>query len=427
MTFRFELRTDRPDAAGRCTVYLRAYYEGQRPRFATREKCLPSEWNPEKERFRRSLSGYQDANDYLDSITERLQSTYRKLLTDGKSVTPELLKASLLPAEPAPEPVTMLPIYTEYTDALEARGYRAQTLVVVRTVKKHLEAFEKTRPKLLTLDEYTVAVHDLLLAYLRLKLKLAPNTVAKIMRRLKAFLRYARDERGLKVGIELKAIRAEWVDVDKLCLTAADLAKLENAMLPSSLVATRDAFLFCCYTGLRYSDMRALTTANVHEWRGKRVLRLTQTKTRTALSVYLTAPAAALLDKYAGTRVKLLPATANQVMNRNLKRIAQFAGFTGQVETVEFENSELVKSLVAKWKLVTMHTARHTFATQSLLRGMPVAVLQKVLGHAKIQTTMIYAKIVEDFQHQVMQQIWEGQSSNEVEVSSTVCVVEPAA
>jgi len=43
MTFRFELRTDRPDAACRCTVYLRAYYEGQRPRFATREKCLPSE------------------------------------------------------------------------------------------------------------------------------------------------------------------------------------------------------------------------------------------------------------------------------------------------------------------------------------------------------------------------------------------------
>ncbi|MBG8554024.1 site-specific integrase [Hymenobacter guriensis] len=426
MTFRFELRTDRPDAAGRCTVYLRAYYEGQRPRFATREKCLPSEWNPEKERFRRSLGGYQDANDYLDSITERLQSTYRKLLTEGKSVTPELLKASLLPAEPAPEPVTMLPIYTEYTDALEARGYRGPTLLVVRSVSKHLQNFEASRRKPLTLGQYDVAIHDLFLSYLRVRLKMAPNTVAKIVRRLKAFLRYARDERGFILGIELTAIKADWVDVDKLCLASSDLIKLERAMLPSGLVPTRDAFLFCCYTGLRYSDMRSLTGANVHEWQGSRILRLTQTKTRTGVSIYLTAPAAELLDKYAGTRVRLLPGMTNQVMNRNLKRIAQLAGLVEQVETVELRQSELVKSSVAKWKLVTMHTARHTFATQSLMRGMPVEVLQKILGHAKIQTTMVYAKIVEDFQHQVMRRVWEGKSS-EVEVSSTVCVVEPAA
>ena len=64
----------------------------------------------------------------------------------------------------------------------------------------------------------------------------------------------------------------------------------------------------------------------MREWDGSRVLRLTQTKTRTAVSIYLTPPAAALLDKYAGTRAGLLPAYTNQAMYRNLKEICQLAG-----------------------------------------------------------------------------------------------------
>ena len=86
-----------------------------------------------------------------------------------------------------------------------------------------------------------------------------------------------------------------------------------------------------------------------------------------------------------------------------------------------------MRPTVPKYELVTMHTARHTFATQSLLRGMPVEVLQKVLGHKKIQTTLIYAKIVEDFQHQIMRRVWEGQSANDGSTSSTIRAVEPAA
>ena len=140
--------------------------------------------------------------------------------------------------------------------------------------------------------------------------------------------------------------------------------------------------------------------------RGGRILRLTQAKTRTGVSIYLTPPAGALLDKHAGTRTRLMPTTANQVMNRYLKRICRRAGVESLVEVVETIGEQIMKRPVVKWKLVSMHTARHTFATQSLLRGMPVEVLQKVLGHSKIQMTMIYAKVVEDLQHQTMRRIW---------------------
>jgi integrase/recombinase XerD len=74
-----------------------------------------------------------------------------------------------------------------------------------------------------------------------------------------------------------------------------------------------------------------------------------------------------------------------------------------------------------------MHTARHTIATQSLLRGIPVEVLQKVLGHKKIQTTLIYAKIIEDFQHQTMRRVWEGTAgADHDQPSGKVCAVVPS-
>ena len=98
------------------------------------------------------------------------------------------------------------------------------------------------------------------------------------------------------------------------------------------------------------------------------------------------------------------------------------------VEVVTIEEGKVVKRQQPKHELVSMHTARHTFAVLSLMRGLPVAVLQKVLGHAKIQTTMLYAKVVEDFQHQEMRRIWEFSDSTPMQaaVSNPVCAIETA-
>ena len=126
---------------------------------------------------------------------------------------------------------------------------------------------------------------------------------------------------------------------------------------------------------------------------------------------------------------QLLPMHPNQVMNKYLKRVAKLAGLTGAADLVSTESGGIVRAAVPKCELVTMHTARHTFATQSLLCGMPVEVLQKVLGHKKVQTTLIHAKIIEDFQHQTMRRIWDGQSAGTDSAgarSNRICAVEPA-
>ncbi|GAA4000575.1 site-specific integrase [Hymenobacter fastidiosus] len=423
-----ERRTDRPDASGRCAIHLRAYFDGQRLRLVTREKCLASEWQTDKQKFRRAKPGFQEANEYLDSLAARVQAAYRQLRTSGIEPPPEDLKAALAPPTPVekPKPMPVLPLielFDEYRLALAARGRRASTLKGVKTTRNLMEQFEGKLKGKLTLAAYDVAMHDRLLGFLRIEKKLAQNSIWKVVKHIKALLAYLGEDRGLTLALKVRQLKAAWVDVDKVYLLASDLTLLETAALPAGLVRTRDAFLFCCYTGLRYSDLAELREGNLHEWSGARVLRLTQTKTRTSVSIYLTAAASALLDKYRGTGQRLMPVMANQVMNRNLKKISELAGLREMVEVVTTELGEVVKRQVPKHELVTMHTARHTFATQSLLRGMAMEVLQKVMGHTRIQTTMIYAKIIEDFQHQEMRRIWDGEAVAAIAAVPEVCQV----
>ena len=432
MTVQYERRTDRPDANGRCSIHLRAYFDGQRLRLVTREKCLASEWQTDKQKFRRSMSGYQEANEYLQSLAERVQAVYRQLRTSGIEPTPDGLKAALAPPapveKPTPEPVRLLVVlFDEYRTAQAARGMRFNTLKTLNTSRNLVAEFAAKLPKGLTLAAYDMAMHDRLLGFLRHDKKLAQNSIWKVVKHIKAMLAYLGKDRGLALAVEPKQLKAEWVDVEKVYLRVAELTALETAKLPAGLVRTRDAFLFCCYTGLRYSDLAELRAGNLHEWSGAQVLRLTQTKTRTSVSIYLTAAAAALLEKYRDEGARLMPVMANQVMNRNLKEITKRAGLRELVEVVATEMGKVVKRQVPKWELVTMHTARHTFATQSLLRGMPVEVLQKVMGHARLQTTLIYAKIVEDFQHQTMRRIWDGEPAVPETAATQVCRVMVAA
>lgn len=186
MTITFERRTDRPDASGRCTIHLRAYFDNQCLRFATRERCLATEWHAECNQFRRNFPGAQEANKYLQSLCDRLHTHYRQLRAAGAVITPEVLKAVLAPpvvAAPVVEaevPVVWLTdLYVDYQAALLARGNLAQSLESVASTLVHPKGLEKSLKKRLQLGDYDLATHDKFLAYLRGTRKLAQNTVCK--------------------------------------------------------------------------------------------------------------------------------------------------------------------------------------------------------------------------------------------------------
>lgn len=153
-------------------------------------------------------------------------------------------------------------------------------------------------------------------------------------------------------------------------LTEDELERIKNCKsLTKSLQRVRDMFLFQCYTGLAYADMRVFNFSDVVERDGRYILHSTRVKSEESYYIVLIEPAMEILRKYDN----ILPMMTNEQYNMRLKSVADCSG-------VE--------------KRITSHMARHTFAVNSLNAGIPIEVVSKMLGHTNTNTTQIYAKVV---------------------------------
>lgn len=153
-----------------------------------------------------------------------------------------------------------------------------------------------------------------------------------------------------------------------------------EAEVPESelmLQKVRDLFLFSCYTGLRYSDCQNLTWANIKA--NPAAIKLKMQKTTKEITIPLTMQAKAIIDKYSKHSIKvpsvtIFPQIANQVINRNLKDLMKLSGIN---------------------KSISFHCARHSFASNLIEAHTNLIYVQKLLGHARIADTQIYAQGLE--------------------------------
>lgn len=203
------------------------------------------------------------------------------------------------------------------------------------------------------------------------------NTVAKHLRQLRTLVNEAINQGYIhsdaypfrKFKIKQEKGRHEF-------LTPDELRKLENMEVSDKkLRHVLDAFLFCCYVGLRFSDFCQLTPANFIRISGKKWLHFKSIKTgielRLPLHLLFDGKALSILDRY---------------------DIYEFANLGSNCET----NRALaeITALAHIKKHVTYHTARHTCATLLVHQGVPITTVQKLLGHTSVKTTEIYSEIL---------------------------------
>jgi site-specific recombinase XerD len=191
------------------------------------------------------------------------------------------------------------------------------------------------------------------------------------------------------------ALRLGWIDkypfnahqprfdkVERHCLDKDELKIIQSKKLViNRLEIVRDLFIFSCYTGLAYIDVMNLGGSDLATGvDGERWIMCKRKKTSVPVKVPLLSIPAEIIEKYRHGpdqlyRGRLLPAYSNQKLNSYLKELADICGIS---------------------KNLTFHTARHTFATTvTLSNGVPIETVSKMLGHSKISTTQIYAKVVE--------------------------------
>lgn len=308
-----------------------------------------------------------DLNAMLFEFVLHLQGVELALWKRGVPATLSLLKDAMKKNRPVN--VTFPVFAKEYVTHSDRRESTKENLYTTITV------LQEFRPGLDFKDITYTFLKDFEV-YLREKGN-GINTVAKHLRQLRTLVNEAINQGYIhadaypfrKFKIKQEKGRHEF-------LTPDELRKLENLEIKDrKLRHVLDAFLFCCYVGLRFSDFCQLTPANFIRVNGKRWLHFKSIKTgielRLPLHLLFEGKALAILDKY--NIAEFASLGSNSEVNKCLAQITMMARIK---------------------KHITYHTARHTCATLLIHQGVPITTVQRLLGHTSVKTTEIYSEIL---------------------------------
>ena len=374
----FYLRSNYVNKEGKTPVMLRIYLNNERLSIgSTGIAVQQSQWDSEKERLKGRTTEALSTNLELDNIQSGLQTIFKKLeMTDAISL--ERIKSEYLGKKEEVE--TMMTLFDKHNKDIAKQvgiSVSAATFQKYNVCKRHFTTFlqDKYKRSDIRLSELTyIIIHDFDI-YLRTVVGQNPNTATKTMKIFKTITIL-----GRKLGVLNHDPFANYHFhlelVDRGFLTDEEILKIVNKKLTiPRLSLVRDIFIFSCFTGLSYIDVANLTPEHLVSMDDKQWIMTKRQKTNVESNILLLDIPKQIIAKYNNNTYregKLFPVLSNQKMNAYLKEIADICG--------------IVKNL-------TFHMARHTFATMSLSKGVPMESVSKMLGHTNIKTTQIYARI----------------------------------
>lgn len=254
------------------------------------------------------------------------------------------------------------------------------------------------------MKNYTVCIH---IQYLNQK-NLRNTTIAKHLAFVRWFLRWAA-QKGYYNGTVHDTFKPKIKGIDGnskeiIYLTQSEIKTLEtHQFLPtqSALERVRDVFLFCCFTGLRYSDVAKLKRTDIKDG----FIEVVTKKTNDGLRIELNKHSQAILDKYKEIPLPgdlALPVISNVKMNAYLKTLGQVCGIDEPTRIVYFQGNKRFEDVLPKWALLTTHCGRRTFVVTALQLGIPSEVIMKWTGHSDFSAMKPYVKIVDELKARAM-------------------------
>lgn len=379
----FYLKRAKVNSKGLVPIFQRITVDGKRIEWSTGKYIQADKWSVEGNKIKGTSEEARIINSHLDLLKAKVFSSEKKLLANDITITAETLKNEILGLRVKER--MLIPIFQEHNNRVEAlvgQEFAPGTLERYKTSLKHTQEFIQWKYNLSDvsikmIDHAFITDYDF---YLRSIRKCANNTTVKYIKNFKKIVNICIANGWIERDpfINFKATLKE---VERFFLSEEQLQTiLEKNLHTERLSLVRDIFVFSCYTGLAYIDVKKLTNDSiVIGIDGEKWIYTNRTKTNTQSNVPLLPVAEEILNKYANhpkclNENTLLPILSNQRMNSYLKEIADLCAI----------NQEL-----------TFHIARHTFATTVLLsNGVPIESTSKMLGHTSIKTTQHYAKIL---------------------------------
>lgn len=365
-------------------IYARITVDGKRAEISLKRQTSVTFWDTKSKKTTARSTDGKILNAYLDQVHARLFECYRELQSENKLITAKLIKSRFVGQDDQNK--TLLELIAYHNEKME-RVLQPGTLKNYYSTERYIKKFLLEKRK--TRDEYLKHLnHNFILEFEQYLRRTSPlqkgrslnnNGVMKHMERLKKMMNLALDLEWIDRN-PFKRFKLRFERFKKEFLSKHELTLLENARFRDrGLQITKDVFIFSCYTGLSYSDIRSLSKSNIvrgidgNDW-----IYTSRTKNKVPVRIPILEPALAILDKYRDypkvSEERLLPVITNQRINLYLRDICHHLGIN---------------------KSITFHSARHTFATTvTLSNGVPIESVSKMLGHTKISTTQVYARVL---------------------------------
>lgn len=380
----FFIKKNKIRTNGTAPIYLRITIDGKAADIAAKRYIDPQKWDVKAHKAVGNSQEAKTLNVYLKTLEQQVYDSHYQMLKEEDFVTSEGLKSKLLGTDVSTR--MLIPIFQDHNDKVEAlvgQDFAAGTLERYKTSLKHTQEFLIWKYKTSDID-ITKIDHAFIMDYdfwLRSVRKCANNTAVKYIKNFKKIIRLC-IANGWLTKDPFLGYKAKLKVVERPYLSKEEIQTIyEKEFASDRLIQVRDIFLFSCYTGLAYVDVKKLTKSNVNIGiDGDQWIFTHRQKTDTSTRIPLLPLAQKLILKYENHPESvnsnvLFPVLSNQKMNSYLKEIASVCGI----------NKEL-----------TFHIARHTFATTvTLSNGVPIESVSKMLGHTNIKTTQHYAKILD--------------------------------
>ena len=386
------------------TIWANIYENGNSILLNTHERVDTMYWdkNTQKANIRKArdprLKGELNLlNRFLNSYEGKIHSIRLKMKTENPSIEFTEI-ANEIKKEFGKTSNT---IYDIFDDFLKAKRtfVGKQTIYKYTRLKVLLEEFEKKVGYSLSFNSFNRLFHDKFLTYLLEDKKMINASAYKIISFLKTFLGWAYD-RKLNPNTEFRSFKGKTYENEVVFLNEEELMILYNLKLEDDRLArVRDVFLFQCFTGQRYSDILSLKKEDIRTgtWH------LRQQKTKNIIQIPMNKYALSILAKYPDY---ILPVISNQKMNEYIKELCKLAGIDETITIVKYRGSKRIEETKKKFEVLSTHTARRSFITVSLMKGMKPEVIMKITGHRSYRMFQKYLKIADDHTRQEMFEAW---------------------
>ena len=364
---------------GEAPICLRITVNGKRAEVQIKRSVEVNKWNNQKECARGRDNKTLELNHYLETVRTKILRIHRQLEQDNKPITAEILKCHYYGESETPK--MLLEVFKEHNQKcseLIGKDYVRATVMYYERTARYLSEFIKQNHRLsdIPLKDIDYNFIQAFEHFVKTVKNCQQNATVKHLKNFKRIIRIALLNHWI-ISDPFAEIHFKQTPTNRDFLLEEELQLiLRKQFNIPRLETVKDIFIFCCFTGLAFTDVQHLTPEHILcDNKGEYWIRKPREKTTNMCNIPLLEIPLKLIDKYkhhpeCERKNIVFPVPSNQRMNSYLKEIADLCGIKKNLST---------------------HVARHSFTCIALANKVSMESIAKMLGHSNIKTTKIYA------------------------------------